>query len=74
MAPDNTPDSRLCLLLENPDTGGKPVQKIACPNRANFPVTEKTGERYRPCSLGDHPAIMVWFPVEVRAPAITGEQ
>jgi hypothetical protein len=50
------------------------MQKIPCPNGANFPVTEKTGEGNRSRSLSDYSAIMVWLPIEVRAPAITGEK
>src|SRR5262249_713898 len=64
----------LFLLLENPDTGRKPMQKIARANGANFTFPEEAGEGNRSRRLCNHPAIMVRLPIEVRAPAITGKE
>ena len=64
----------LFLLLENPDTGRKPMQKIAHPNGANFAVTEETGQRDGSRRLCHNTAIMVRLPIEVRATAITGKE
>ena len=50
------------------------MQKIARPNGADFAITEEAGEGDRSRRLGDHPAIMVWLSIEVRATPIAGKK
>ena len=50
------------------------MQKIARSNRANFAVTEETGEGDCSRRLCHYTAIMVGLAIQVRATAITGKE
>jgi hypothetical protein len=64
----------LFLLLENPNTRRKPMEKITRTNGANFTVAEEPGKGNRSRRLCHHPAIVVGLAIEVCATAITGKE